>query len=279
MSTEEFSREIAVIEGTIAEETQEVAESHEKHIVETEIVEEVFQDGELVEIVVIEEFAKRGEKPPRAKTYVVRIDKKIYHIHKPDPTGEELLAAAGKTSAGYKLYQVFRGKQPEPVAPGQHVDLRAHGVERFTTVPKDPGEGSVAEAARRDFALGEADADSLDAMKLHWSTITEPGGTLFLVIEGWKIPPGYNVTEATLALVIPRGYPDTQVDMAYFSPALARQDGKGINNLTSVTWAIGEFQQWSRHRTQQNPWRPGVDDLSTHLSLVDDWLRREFDIR
>jgi uncharacterized Fe-S cluster-containing radical SAM superfamily enzyme len=73
MSTEEFSREIAVIEGTIAEETQEVAESHEKHIVETEIVEEVFQDGELVEVVVIEEFAKRGEKPPRAKTYVVRI--------------------------------------------------------------------------------------------------------------------------------------------------------------------------------------------------------------
>ncbi len=107
-------------------------------IVETDIVEEVFQDGELVEVVVIEEFAKRGEKPPRAKTYVVRIDKKTYHIHKPDPTGEELLAAAGKTSAGYKLYQVFRGKQPEPVAPGQHVDLRAHGVERFTTVPKDP---------------------------------------------------------------------------------------------------------------------------------------------
>jgi hypothetical protein len=279
MSTEEFNREVAAIEGTIAGETQEVAESHEKHIVETEILEEVFQDGELVEVVVIEEFAKRGEKPPRAKTYVVRIDKKTYHIHKPDPTGEELLAAAGKTSAGYKLYQVFRGKQPEPVAPGQHVDLRAHGVERFTTVPKDPGEGSVAEAARRDFALGEADADSLDAMKLHWSTITEPGGTLFLVIEGWKIPPGYNVTEATLALVIPRGYPDTQVDMAYFSPALARQDGKRINNLTSVTWAIGEFQQWSRHRTQQNPWRPGVDDLSTHLSLVDDWLRREFDIR
>jgi uncharacterized Fe-S cluster-containing radical SAM superfamily enzyme len=98
MSTEEFNREVAAIEGTIAGETQEVAESHEKHIVETEILEEVFQDGELVEVVVIEEFAKRGEKPPRAKTYVVRIDKKTYHIHKPDPTGEELLAAAGKTA-------------------------------------------------------------------------------------------------------------------------------------------------------------------------------------
>jgi hypothetical protein len=279
MSSEEFNREVAAIEGVIAGEAQEVAESRKKNDIEAEVVEEVFVDGELVEVVVIEEFAKRGEKPPRAKTYVVRIDKKTYHIHKPDPTGEELLEAAGKTSAAYKLYQVFRGRQPEPVAPGQHVDLRAHGVERFTTVPKDPGEGSVAEVARRDFALGEADADSLDAMKLQWSTIADSGGTLFLVIERWKIPSGYNVTEATLALVIPRGYPDTQVDMAYFSPALARRDGKSINNLTSVTWPIGAFQQWSRHRTQQNPWRPGVDDLSTHLSLVDDWLRREFDIR
>lgn len=279
MSSEEFNREVAAIEGVIAGEAQEVSELRKMHGVKAEIVEEVFLDDELVEVVVIEEFAKRGEKPPRAKTYVVRIDKKTYHIHKPDPTGEELLEAAGKTSAGYKLYQVFRGRQPEPVTPGQHVDLRAHGVERFTTVPKDPGEGSVVETARRDFALGEADADSLDAMKLRWSTVADPGGTLFLIIEGWKIPPGYNVTEATLVLVLPRGYPDTQVDMAYFSPALARQDGKHINNLTSVTWSSGTFQQWSRHRTPQNPWRPGVDDLSTHLSLVDDWLRREFDIR
>jgi hypothetical protein len=279
MSKEQVNKEGPVIEGMIAGEAQAFTESGKNYSVEVEIVEEVFLDGELVEVVVIEEFAKRGETPPRAKIYVVRIDKKTYHIHKPDPTGEELLLAAGKTSAGYKLYQVFRGRQPEPVAPRQHVDLRAHGVERFTTVPRDPGEGGVAEAVRRDFALGDADTDSLDAMKLQWSTIKEVSGTLFLVIEGWRIPPGYNVAAATLALVLPRGYPDTQVDMAYFSPALVRRDGKGINNLTLVKWTIGEFQQWSRHRTSQNPWRPGVDDLSTHLSLVDDWLRREFDIR
>jgi hypothetical protein len=279
MSKEELNREVAAIEGIIAEEAQESTEPRKNPNVEVEIVEEVFLDGELVEVAIIEEFAKRNEKPPRAKTYVVRIDKKTYHIHKPDPTGEELLAVAGKTSAKFKLYQVFRGRQPEPVAPEQHVDLRAHGVERFTTVPKDPGEGSIAEATRRDFALGEVDADALDAMKLQWSTVKEPSGTLLLVIEGWKIAPGYNVTAATLTLVLPRGYPDTQVDMAYFSPALARRDGKSINNLTTVKWTIGDFQQWSRHRTAQNPWRPGVDDLSTHLSLVDDWLRREFDIR
>jgi Prokaryotic E2 family E/Multiubiquitin len=246
---------------------------------EVELVQEVFVDGELVELVVIEEFAKRGEKPPRAKTYEVRIDKKTYRIHKPDPTGEELLEAAGKTSAGFKLYQIFRGKQPEPVTPNQHVDLRAHGIERFTTVPKDPGEGGSAAALRRDFQLAEADRDSLDAMNVEWTTVKDGSGTLLLLIPDWRTPVGYNVLKATLVLVLSQGYPDTQIDMAYFSPALSRSDGKAINNLTTVSWSIGTFQQWSRHRTAQNPWRPGVDDISTHLSLVDDWLRREFERR
>jgi hypothetical protein len=72
--------------------------------------------------------------------------------------------------------------------------------------------------------------------------------------------------------------PPTQVRHSA-DPAATSLGLKRINNLTSVTWAIGEFQQWSRHRTQQNAWRPGEDDISTYLSLVDDWLRREFDIR
>ena len=273
MAHEEHNKQIAAIEGQIAGGTPHNAGS------EAKIVEELFVDGNLVELVVIEEYAKRGEKPPRAKTYLVRIDKKTYHIHKPDPTGEELLEAAGKTSAGYKLYQIFRGKQPEPVGPTQHVDLRAHGIERFTTVPKDPGEGGSTTALRRDFRLPEADDDSLDAMNLGWTTVKDPSGMLLLVIPNWSIPDGYNVGKVTLVLAIPQGYPDTQIDMAYFSPALARRDGKPINNLTSITWSIGTFQQWSRHRTGQNPWRPGVDDISSHLSLVDDWLRREFQRR
>ncbi|SRR5258708_3259634 len=47
--------------------------------VEVTVVEEVFVDGQLAELVVIEEFAKRGERPPHAKTYVIRIDKETYH--------------------------------------------------------------------------------------------------------------------------------------------------------------------------------------------------------
>jgi hypothetical protein len=57
--------------------------------VEVKIVEEIFVDGQLVELVIIEEFVKRGEKPPHAKNYVIRIDKETYHLHKHNPTGEE----------------------------------------------------------------------------------------------------------------------------------------------------------------------------------------------
>ena len=70
-------------------------------------------------------------------------------------------------------------------------------------------------------------------------------------------------------------YPDVQIDMAYFTPPLARKDGGGLSNLSEMDLDGRKWQQWSRHRTQHNPWRPGVDDLETHLLLVVDWLQRD----
>ena len=65
--------------------------------------------------------------------------------------------------------------------------------------------------------------------------------------------------------------------MAYFHPALRRQDGKGIPATESTENVDNKtFQRWSRHRTGENPWRPGVDDVSTHLAQVKHWLVREF---
>ncbi len=262
--------------------------SHENHGLDVQdvvIVEDVFVDGQRVEevveeLVIIEEYARHGDRPPRAALYRVRIDKGHYEFEISDPTGEQILVKAGKTSAGYKLYQVFRGKQPIPVAPTEHVDLRAHGVERFTTVPKDPIEGIVMHDLRRQFTLPAGDAEYLDTLGLPWEAVREPTNRMLLLIEGWRIPDGYNVPSATVALVIPQGYPDTGIDMVYFSPALSRLDGQLVNNLTVTTFPSGGvWQQWSRHRTAANAWRLGVDDISTHLSLVDDWLRREFSLR
>ena len=102
-------------------------------------------------------------------------------------------------------------------------------------------------------------------------------GSQWLLVHGWNIPPGHDHEQASLALLIPPNYPDSQIDMVYIRPALSRLDGHPIGALSNQAIAGASWQRWPRHRTAQNPWRPGQDDLGSHLGLVDDWLRRKFD--
>jgi hypothetical protein len=127
---------------------------------------------------------------------------------------------------------------------------------------------------RREFKLPEEDFECLDGLSFAWETITE-GGTKWLVIHGYPIPEGYSHRAADLALRVPPSYPDDQIDMVYFSPALALTSGKAIRQLSPLTIDRKAYQQWSRHRTPANAWRPGLDNVGTHLLQVDDWLRRE----
>jgi hypothetical protein len=127
---------------------------------------------------------------------------------------------------------------------------------------------------RREFRLGEEDEDCLDGTGLEWETLLERR-TKWLILRRYPIPAGYNVTVADVALRIPPSYPDDQIDMVYFHPGLALVSGRGIGALTPLTLEGREYQQWSRHRTAQNPWRPGLDNVCTHLLQVDSWLQRE----
>jgi len=127
---------------------------------------------------------------------------------------------------------------------------------------------------RRDFKLPEEDVETLDALGFKWETVVK-GGTKWLIIHAYPIPEGYNHRTADLALRIPPSYPDDQIDMVYFRPALALTTNRPINNLSDATIVGERFQQWSRHRTGANPWRSGLDNVGTHLLQVNDWLRRE----
>ena len=127
---------------------------------------------------------------------------------------------------------------------------------------------------RRDFKLTEEDVECLDAHGFRWETVVE-GSTKWLIIHGYPIPDGYNTRAADLALRIPPSYPDDQIDMVYFSPALALTSGKAIRQLSELSIDGKPYQQWSRHRTEANPWRAGLDNVGTHLLQADDWLQRE----
>jgi hypothetical protein len=128
---------------------------------------------------------------------------------------------------------------------------------------------------RRQFSLPEADETFLESLGFRWETIIE-NNLRWLLLHDYSVPEGYDHRQVTLAINIGSGYPDAQLDMVFFSPALMRVDGLGIGAVSSLTLDAKPFQRWSRHRTSLNPWRPGEDDIASHLALVEYWLQREF---
>jgi hypothetical protein len=244
---------------------------HQPERVEPEVVEVI-----IIEIVELEEHAKQhGNEAPHAKQYAFRVDKERVVVHAPTITGTEILAKVGKTPEGFKLYQHKRGHQPILIGPDQVVNLREPGVERFTTMPKDTTEGRAGTCLRQDFRLPESDEAYLQGLGLTWEALLE-GASRWLIIHEWTIPAGYNQGQVSIALLIPANYSDSQIDMVYFKQHLARTDGRPIGALSTQQIGGVEWQRWSRHRTGANPWRIRIDDVASHLSLVDEWLRREF---
>ena len=128
---------------------------------------------------------------------------------------------------------------------------------------------------KMDFQLPEEDVCFLDQLGLIWETVHDRG-MQWVIIHNYPVAPGYNNQNVLVAIKIETGYPRSPLDMAYFYPALQRLDGKPINAICCQLIDGLQYQRWSRHRTPQNPWREGVDDLSTHMTLVSFWFEQEF---
>jgi hypothetical protein len=128
---------------------------------------------------------------------------------------------------------------------------------------------------RRQFQLPEEDVIFLNGLGLVWETLND-SGMQWVVIHDYPVVLGYNCNKVSVGIKIETGYPRAPLDMAYFYPALQRLDGKAINAISHQAIDGKQYQRWSRHRTGQNPWREGVDDISTHLSLVSFWFEQEF---
>ncbi len=130
--------------------------------------------------------------------------------------------------------------------------------------------------ARHDLVLPPNDVVYLNTTHPGWQTIRDDAAS-WLVIPDYVPPSGYNHTVVTAVLRLEPGYPDTPIDMVFFSPLLARTDGITIGATSGQRTVNGiSYQQWSRHRSPGNPWRPGIDDIESHMLLVEYWLEREF---
>ena len=213
----------------------------------------------------------QGNRPPR--TYPVLIDKLHVAFGDPNPSGRELLQAAGKTPVeGYAIYIKQPGAQPKRIQLDERVDLTEPGVERFVTLPLDQTEGLY--QGRRHFALPAEDMEWLEGCNRPFELVVE-SGVMRVVVYEVPVPAGYTTDSVTVHIQVPAGYPDVQLDMVWFSPALALSSGKGIGALCQESFDGETWQRWSRHRTPLNPWRPGIDNLGTHFALIEEWLLRE----
>ena len=94
------------------------------------------------EVVDLEEYAKAGRKPPRARRYRIRIDKQQYTVEVSSMTGRELLTLAGKTPVtNYMISQKMRGGEARKLGLDESADFTTPGLERFMTLPLDQTEG------------------------------------------------------------------------------------------------------------------------------------------
>lgn len=224
------------------------------------------------DIVDLEEHFVNKRPVPKAKKYRIRIDKEQYVVDVTEMTGRQILEIAGKTPEKFLLRQKLK-EGVKPVTPDEIVSFINAGVERFMTIPNEVTEGESFQE-RRQFSLLPQDVEYLSGINLRWEAISE-GNLKTIIIYEWPLPLGYNISLADVHVRISDGYPDTQIDMAYFTPPLNRLDLHAINNLSALQFDGREWQQWSRHRTVASAWRNGIDDLGTHMALVDDWLIAE----
>jgi hypothetical protein len=228
------------------------------------------------DVIDVEWCAKHGLEVPKGRKYRIKVDGKPYEVRDECMTGKEILVLAGKNPPErYQLNMVLHGGKVVKVGLEEKVCFTKPGCEKFTTIPLDQTEG---ESRKRDFPLSADDHAFMDGLGLQWDAIEAQGGR-WVVVYDYPVPSGYTVETVTAAIRMVPGYPAAPLDMVYFSPALARRDGQPINAVSMVNIDGNIYQQWSRHRTGENPWRPGIDDLSTQFMLATWWLEQEFEKR
>ena len=118
----------------------------------------------------------------------------------------------------------------------------------------------------------DEDIQYLDAnFRENWKLEDSNPGWAGLIISEFPIPDGFQQNFSTLMLIVPNGYPGTQLDMFYFSPALVKSNGEAIGNLVEESHFGSNWQRWSRHYT----WCPGEDSLISHIEYIKNELSVE----
>lgn len=108
---------------------------------EDEVVEAIREEIRE-EIADLEDYARRGQEPPECRGYRFKVDGEEFIVHERFITGERVLDMSGHTPvAEYTLRVKIAGQPPKKVGLHETIDLRAPGIEKFKTLPRDQTEG------------------------------------------------------------------------------------------------------------------------------------------
>src|SRR3954464_4335827 len=104
--------------------------------------------------------------------------------------------------------------------------------------------------------LPEDDVRYLSA-KEHKYEVVQDSGEIFVLIHDYALPPCYLPASCTLLIKLLPGYPNTNPDMFWTTPAVRLASGAVPAAAEVIEVYEGkQWQRWSRHAQQ---WRPGVD--------------------
>ena len=119
--------------------------------------------------------------------------------------------------------------------------------------------------------LPDEDTDFLNSeYNSQWEELSEIN-IQGVLIRDYPLPEGYTPKNSNLMLLVPDNYPGAMIDMFYFDPPVQREDGAEIGALVDECHFGQHWQRWSRHYD----WRPGIDNMSTHITYVSNQLRSE----
>ena len=129
---------------------------------------------------------------------------------------------------------------------------------------------------RKDFDLPEEDIQFLESLNLKWEAVQD-GNARAVILYGFLMPQPFQPTEVNLMIKMPNDYTSgAALDMFFTDAAIIRADGIAIKALTeSAAFHGKKWWQWSRHYPKGTKWRPGTDNLGTHISFVQHVLDEE----
>lgn len=231
-------------------------------------------DRDMIQIVKggIEQFA--GRKP---KAWQLNVQGKKIESAAPTITVVDALTRAGFDPNAWIIILKVQGQPKRQLSVSDTIDLRTPGIEKVRLTAKDVNNGEPSLALRRDFALLEIDESYLDELALPWET-KEVTGQRWLIVRRYPVAAGYGVTQVDVALLVPSNYPQAEIDMFYVYPPLNKTGGGGIPATEATENIEGlPFQRWSRHRGPGSRWNPLMDNVVTHLALVEAAISKEVD--